>query len=153
MMRFPDVSGEKIVFVYGEDLWLVPREGGVAQPLASPAGEESLPRFSADGQTIAFVGNYDGNSDIYTIPTAGGVAERVTWSGASELLTDWTATGELIFSTNAYVGLERQTQLLVVKPNGSGERELPVPYGSNGVLSSDGQWLAYTPYNADYRTW
>ena len=48
MLRFPDVSATQIVFVYADDLWLVPREGGLASPLASPPGLESLPRFSPD---------------------------------------------------------------------------------------------------------
>lgn len=40
MMRYPDVSATHVVFAYANDLWLVPREGGVAQPLSSPPGEE-----------------------------------------------------------------------------------------------------------------
>ncbi|HMP77899.1 MAG TPA: S41 family peptidase [Pirellulaceae bacterium] len=147
------MSATHIVFVYGEDLWLVPRSGGMAIPLASPPGEESLPRFSPDGQTIAFVGNYDGNQDIYTIPISGGPATRVTFHPASELLCDWTPSGELLFSSSAYAGLERQSQLFVIKPGESMERELPVPYGTNGAISTDGTWLAYNPNNTDYRTW
>ncbi len=153
MIRFPDVSAEKIVFVYGEDLWTVDRAGGVAQPLASPAGEESLPRFSPDGATIAFVGNYDGNQDIYTIPVSGGPAQRVTYHPANELLCDWTPGGKLLFSSSAYTGLDRQTHLLTIAVDGSDEQVLPLPYGNNGALDAEGKWLAYTPYNADYRTW
>ncbi len=44
MMRFADVSASQVVFVYGEDLWLVPRSGGFLAPLASPPGEELMPR-------------------------------------------------------------------------------------------------------------
>ncbi|HIF40165.1 MAG TPA: hypothetical protein EYQ74_03600, partial [Planctomycetes bacterium] len=56
MLRYPDVSQAQIVFVYANDLWLVDRAGGLATPLASPAGAERNPRFSADGKTIAFSG-------------------------------------------------------------------------------------------------
>ena len=45
MMRYPDVSATSIVFLYAGDLWLAPREGGTAAPLASPAGEELFPRL------------------------------------------------------------------------------------------------------------
>ena len=62
MMRYPDVSATHIVFVYADDIWIAPRSGGMASPLASPPGGESFPRFSADGLTIAFNGNYDGPS-------------------------------------------------------------------------------------------
>ena len=41
--------------------------------LSSPAGVESFPKFSPDGKSIAFSGNYDGNLDVYSIPVNGGV--------------------------------------------------------------------------------
>ncbi len=153
MMRFPDVSGDKIVFVYGEDLWVVPRAGGVAAPLASPAGEEALPRFSPDGKTVAFVGNYDGNEDIYTIPVEGGPATRITYHPNAELLCDWTPDGNLIYSSSAFAGLARQSQLFVRGLADPLPKLLPVPYGTNGAVNGDGTWLAYTPHSHDYRTW
>ncbi|HHN75011.1 MAG TPA: hypothetical protein ENK10_07255, partial [Acidobacteria bacterium] len=56
MLRSPDVSAESIVFLYADDLWLVPRDGGVAIPLASPPGPELRARFSPDGKSVAFTG-------------------------------------------------------------------------------------------------
>ncbi len=153
MMRFPDVSAEKIVFVYGEDLWVVSRDGGQASPLASPLGEESIPRFSPDGKTIAFVGNYDGNNDLYTISVDGGSATRVTYHPSNELLCDWTPDGKLIYSSDCYSGLQRQSQLFVRAIHEPLPTKLAVPYGTNGAISPDGQWLAYTPHSHDYRTW
>src|SRR5262245_23018529 len=94
MLRYPDVSTTHIAFVYADDLWLVPREGGVATPLASPPGVEGLPRFSPDGQTIAFMANYDGNRDLYTLPVAGGVPTRVTHHPGGEALCGWTPAGK-----------------------------------------------------------
>src|SRR5690606_40358947 len=58
-LRYPDVSATHIAFVYGGDIWVVPKEGGVANRLTTPPGEESFPRFSPDGSEIAFTGNYD----------------------------------------------------------------------------------------------
>ena len=46
MLRFPDVSQDSIVFSYANDLWTVPKEGGMARPLASPPGPESFPKFT-----------------------------------------------------------------------------------------------------------
>ncbi len=153
MMRFPDVSAESIVFVYGEDLWTVPRAGGLASPLAAPAGEESLPRFSNDGKTIAFVGNYDGNQDIYAIATSGGSARRVTFHPSGELLCDWTADNRLLYSSDAYTGLGRQANLYLRGLDDPLPSPLPIPYGTNGAINADGTWLAYTPHSHDYRTW
>lgn len=153
MLRYPDVSATHVVFVYANDLWLVPRDGGVATPLASPPGPEEFPRFSPDGSTIGFVGNYEGDRDLYTIPTAGGVAARLTHHPSTETLTDWTPGGELLFFSSGMEGLGRQTHLFTVPPGGGLPAKLPVPYGANGAISPDGKWLAYTPHTRDQRTW
>src|SRR6195256_7072902 len=76
LFRFPDVSQSQIVFTYANDLWVMPKEGGTAIKLSSPAGVESYPKFSPDGKSIAFTGNYDGNSDVYVLPVIGGVPVR-----------------------------------------------------------------------------
>ena len=76
MMRYPDVGKTHIVFSYANDLWLVPRSGGMAVPLTSPPGLEQYPRFSPDGKQLAFAGNYDGTRDLYTIPVTGGIPHR-----------------------------------------------------------------------------
>ncbi len=153
MLRYPDVSKTHIVFSYANDLWLVSREGGMASPLASPPGQEGFPKFSPDGKTIAFVGNYDGNRDLYTIPVMGGVPVRVTYHPSSETLCDWTPDGRLCFFARGHGGLRRQTQLMTVSATGGLSEQLPIPYGANGVFSDDGVWLAYTPHSRDTRTW
>lgn len=153
MLRYPDVSATHVVFVYANDLWVAPRAGGLASPLASPPGPEAFPRFSPDGSTIAFVGNYDGNRDLYTIPVGGGTPTRVTHHPAPETLTDFTAAGDLIFATSGFAGLGRQQQLFRVPAAGGLPQQLPVPYGANGAVSPAGEWLAYTPHSTDQRTW
>jgi len=153
MMRFPDVSKTHIVFAYANDLWIVPREGGQAVPLASPPGGEAFPRFSADGKTIAFMGNYDGDQDLYTISIDGGIPTRVTHHPATELLSDWSPDGKLLFAMNGLAGNARHMQIFSVAAGGGLPEKLPVPYGAAGAISPDGTWLAYTPNNRDFRTW
>ncbi len=153
MMRYPAISETRIVFSYADDLWTVGREGGLASPLASPAGLETYPRFNAAGDTIAFVGNYDGNSDLYTVATAGGVPKRVTYHPQGETLCSWTPDGRLLFHGNGLSGLGRQQRLFTVAPEGGLPTALPVPYGSFGALSADGERLAYSPMNRVGRTW
>ena len=78
MFRYPDVSAAQIAFVYAGDIWTVPKAGGVATRLSSPAGEEMFPRFSPDGKTIAYSANYDGNLDVYAVAATGGMPVRLT---------------------------------------------------------------------------
>lgn len=157
MLRWPDVSATHVCFVYANDLWIVPREGGVASLVASPPGQESFPRFSADGRSIAFVGNYDGDRDLYVLnmdeTLAGEPARRVTHHPTGETLADWTPDGGLLFMANGFAGLTRQTQLLRVGAEGGLPETLPVPYAGFGSISPDGTWLAYTPHSTDTRTW
>jgi tricorn protease len=154
MLRWPDVSATQIVFSYANDLWVVPRDGGMAEPLASPPGQEALPKFSPDGKTIAFIGNYDGNRDIYTIPATGGVPTRVTHHPAGEATSDWTPDGKsVMYLTNGFAGLARQTQLWTSPAAGGMPEKLPVPYAGFGSISPDGTLLAYTPHSTDTRTW
>lgn len=153
MLMYPDVSKTHIAFVYQNDIWTVSRDGGEARPLAAPPGREGFPRFSPDGSKIAFVGNYEGGRDLYVIPTTGGLAERVTHHPTGEVLCDWTPDGDLLYYANGMAGLRRQTQLFTVDQSGGLPEKLPVPYGAAGAISPDGSWLAYTPYNRDFRTW
>lgn len=153
MLRYPDVSVSQITFVYADDVWVVSKDGGTAQPLASPDGGEMFPRFSPDGKTIAFNGNYDGNNDIYTVPVNGGIPHRVTYHSYGERLSDWTADGKIIFAMNGVNTWNRLVQLFTVDAEGGLPEQLPVPYGSAGVISPNGEWLIYTPHNRDFRTW
>jgi len=153
MLRYPDVSGTHIAFVYANDIWIVPRAGGMAQPLASPPGAEMMPKFSPDGQNVAFIGNYEGNADVYVMPVSGGVATRLTHHPAGEMITDWSQQSGIIFYSNAQAGLGRQQLIYTIGPEGGMANALPIPYGAAGAISADGTWLAYTPFNADFRTW
>src|SRR5260370_36694224 len=89
LLRQPDVSATQIAFLYAGDVWVVPKTGGMAHRLSSPPGDEQFPRFSPDGQWIAFTGAYDGNAAIYAMPAVGGVPPRVTPLPAPSRVLCW----------------------------------------------------------------
>ncbi|MBN1225294.1 MAG: PD40 domain-containing protein, partial [Candidatus Aminicenantes bacterium] len=96
----PDIHKDKIVFVYADDLWLVPAEGGPAKRLTSHQGVESNPKFSPDGKWIAFSGQYDGNTspsaryfgctEVYVMPSEGGIPKRLTFHPDRDIVQGWT---------------------------------------------------------------
>ena len=45
LLRQPTINNTHISFVYANDLWIVPKEGGDAKRLTSNEGQESLPHF------------------------------------------------------------------------------------------------------------
>ncbi|MBC7885184.1 MAG: PD40 domain-containing protein [Saprospiraceae bacterium] len=96
LFRYPDVSKTDIVFTYANDLWMIPKSGGTAVKLSSPAGVEVFPKFSPDGKRVAFTGNYDGNADTYMIPVTGGVPVRFTSHGYPDRVVDWTLDGNKV---------------------------------------------------------
>jgi len=154
LMRYPDVSATQIVFTYANDLWLVPKTGGVAQRLSTPKGEESFARFSPDGKELAFSGNYDGNLDVYVLPTTGGIPARVTHHPGNDRMVDWAPDGKsLLFASGMESGKDRFSKLFRVTKGGGLPEALPLPYAEFGALSPDGKVLAYQPVSTDFRTW
>jgi len=154
MLRYPDVSATTIAFVYAGDIWTVPKDGGRAVRLATPPGEESFPRFSPDGKSIAFTGNYDGNADVYVLPVEGGVPRRLTWHPGPDRVLDWTPDGSsILIASNRQSGKDRFNQLYLVPVEGGLPEKLPLPYGEFGTIAADGHTLAYMPVSRDFRTW
>lgn len=154
MLRYPDVSATHITFVYAGDIWIVPKNGGTASKLSSPAGEESFPRFSPDGSMIAFSGNYDGNQDVYIVPAMGGVPRRLTCHGMADRLLDWHPDGNaILFASSRHSGRQRYNQFFTISTKGGLAKQLAVPYGEFGSFSPDGSKLVYTDKSRVFRTW
>lgn len=59
-------------------VWLVPFEGGEPRRLTSGAGKDTSPRWSPNGQRLAFVSDRDGTRQLYVMPLDGGDAVRLT---------------------------------------------------------------------------
>ncbi len=147
LLRYPDVSATQITFVYGGDIWTVPRAGGLASRLTSARGEETWPRFSPDGSRIAFSGNYDGNTDIYTVPATGGEAVRITHHPLPDRMMDWYPDGKsLLFASMMASGRSRYYQLYRVAATGGLPERLPAKVAEYGAISPDGGWLAFTEF-------
>ncbi len=154
LLSYPDVSATHITFSYGGDIWLVPRSGGTAVKLSSPDGPETFPRFSPDGQSIAFTGNYGGNQDVYVVPAFGGLPKRLTYHGQTDRVLDWQPDGQsILFASARASGRQRYNQLYTVSLSGGLPAKLPVPYGEFAAYSPDGSRLAYTPQSRQFRTW
>jgi tricorn protease len=154
LLRYPDVSQDQITFVYAGDIWVVPKSGGTALRLSSPEGAESFPRFSPDGQQIAFSGNYDGNTDVYLLPVQGGIPKRLTYHGGSDRVIGWHPEGEsVLFTSSRKSGRQRYNQFYLIDAGGGQAQKLTVPYGEFGAFSPDGQSFAYTPKSRVFRNW
>ena len=154
LFRFPDVSKTQIVFTYANDLWVMPKEGGMAVKLSSPPGVESSPKFSPDGKTIAFNAGYDGNRDVYTIPVNGGIPQRITAHSYNDRVVDWTKDGRnILFASGRESGKARFSQFYLVPANGGAETKLPLAYAEYGSYSPDSKQMAVVIMTEVGRNW
>ena len=145
LFQSPALSREVIAFGYAGDLWTVPRGGGHASRLPVGVGLETAPIFSPDGTTIAFTGEYDGNTDVFTIPAVGGIPHRVTYHPGADVAVGWTPDGKRILFRSAREAASRYTQLFSIAAGGGEATRLPLPMAYQGQISPDGSHIAYSP--------
>lgn len=154
LFRYPDVSATKIAFVYANDIWVMPKEGGQAVKLSSPPGLEIMPKFSPDGNTVAFTGRYDGNFDVYTLPVKGGIPQRLTAHGLADRIVDWRNDGtQIYFASGRESGKARFNQFFTVPAKGGAEKKLPLAYAEYGSYSPDGKQMAVVIMSVAGRNW
>lgn len=154
LLRQPAISRTQIVFNYGDDLWIVNRDGGNARRLTTAIGEETNPAFSPDGGMVAFTGQYDGNLDVYVVPASGGEPRRLTYHPAPEIVTGWTPDGAcILFHSNGASYYDGADQLYTVPMTGGFPTQLPLPIGFQAAFSPDGSRLAYVPHGRWQPAW
>jgi tricorn protease len=155
LLRFADISKDKVVFAYAGDLWVASREGGAARRLTSHVGDELYPKFSPDGKWIAFTGEYDGNPDVYVISAEGGEPRRLTFHPGNDMVLGWTPDGkDILFRSDRFSAPPgRYTKLFLVSPQGGPARPLQVPRASLTSFSPDGNKIAYLETSQEFRTW
>lgn len=164
LLRFPATNGSEIVFSYAGDLYKVPAIGGEAQRLTSHVGDEMFPHFSPDGKTIAFTGQYDGNTEVFTMPSVGGEPLRVTYTatnsrddlgdrmGPNNIVMNWTPDGKRIVYRNR-ISNGFSGKLYTVDKEGGLSDAIPLPEGGFCSYSPDGKQLAYNRVMREFRTW
>ena len=164
LLRFPTTNGTDVVFSYAGDLYKAPLGGGRAVRLTSHIGYEMFARFSPDGRTLAFTGQYDGNTEVYSMPATGGEPVRLTYTGTNSrddlgdrmgpnnIVMGWTPDGKNIIYRNR-ISDSFDGKLWSVPAKGGMGECLPLPEGGFCSYSPDGKKLAYNRVFREFRTW
>lgn len=166
LLRFPAIFQDQIVFTYAGDLYTAAAKGGTARRLTSHPGYEMFAKFSPDGKTIAFTGQYDGNTEVFTIPSEGGIPRRITYTatlsrddvgdrmGPNNIVTGWTPDGKyIIYRSRKQSFNDFKGQLFKVPAQGGSSEQLPFSVAGSNSFSPDGKKMAFNRVFREFRTW
>jgi tricorn protease len=145
LLRHPSYAKGKVAFSYLGDIWTASENGSGAQRLTDNKARDVYPRFSPDGNWIAFSSNRDGNYDVFVISATGGKPRQLTFHTADDNVVGWSADGKkVVFSSVRGKGaFPSVATLFEVSVDGGSEEPLPVDWGANASYSADGKKLAF----------
>jgi len=164
LLRFPDINGDLVVFVYAGDIWTVSAKGGDARKLTSDEGMEVFPKISPDGKWIAFSAEYSGSRQVYVMPSRGGTPKQLTYyndvgsmpprGGFDYIPLDWTPDSrQILVRANRTPFGKRMGKYFLVNRTGGFETPLRIPEAGFGTFSPDAKSIVYTPICREFRTW
>ena len=149
LIRFPDASATQIVFVARDELWQVGRAGGPATLLTHDGGRKLAPRYSPDGQWIAYTARHQKTQAVYVMPAAGGTPQRLTWwpnrgDQSDELVVTWAPDSRhIVFGSARQDWTGFGYRLYEVAVSGGPATPLPLDYAGLASFNSTGQQIAY----------
>lgn len=139
-------DGQKVVFSSDRtskmELWTSDSEGKTAALQLTRAGVAGSPRWSYDGQWIAFDSSIEGKSNVYVMSATGeGPWRRVTTEKMPGNLPAWSRDGQWIYFRSSVPG---SGQLYKMPAAGGEARQLTFNGGFEGFESPDGKLFYYS---------
>lgn len=154
-MDDPAISpdGELICFVYQDNLWEVPFEGGVARRLTAGSDRIYRPAYSPDRQWIFFHSDRKGRANLFKIPAVGGNAQLV--SKEEFLFCDWYPNEAGIFNSDNILGLMtnpgEENSFVRFTNNGLRPLEITEIAESFASVSNNGRYIVFNRRGYPYR--
>jgi len=136
--RYPNSSHGKIAFTYHGDIWIADIDGSNPRRLTAHVAMDVFPRFSPDGEWIAFNSNRMGNTDVWVIPVAGGEPRQLTFHTTSDNIKYWTPDGEGIIISTSRGANGWGSPLHIVPLDGTIPLPMDMDIAQEGMISQDG---------------
>ena len=151
-VRYPHISNNgQIAFSYHGDIWIANTDGTDARRLTAHVARDTFPRFSPDGQWIAFNSDRMGNTDIWVVPTVGGTPKQLTHHSTTDSIQYWTPDGQGIIATTSRGAAPWGSPLHIVPLDGGLPQPLEMDRGAAGMISQDGKQIAFN--RGGFRYW
>jgi dipeptidyl aminopeptidase/acylaminoacyl peptidase len=103
-----DRTGKAFDMGHNTDVWVIDANGGPLTKVSDHASGDNSPRWSPDGQTIAFLSSVPEKSHpkIWLAPAAGGAASRLAADGVDLIPGGlrWSADGKALYFETGYKG-------------------------------------------------
>lgn len=133
---FPSISpdGRKIAFgLWGSAIWTANVDGTNPVQLSPPGSVSQQPRWSPDGQRIAFASDRDGNYEIYTMQANGSDQRRLTINDSQDLTPVWSPDGSRLAYTHTIMP-ENNVEIFLINADGTGEVNLTNHPDADNIL-------------------
>jgi TolB protein len=127
-------------------IYVLPAAGGAPRQV-TPRGPSYWHGWSADGETLAYCAERNGQFDIYSIAASGGAERRLTDAPGLDDGPDYSPDGRFIFFNSDRTGAMR---IFRMRPDGSAQEQITFD-GAYGDWfphpSPDGKWLVFLSYD------
>ncbi|NBU62584.1 MAG: hypothetical protein EBS28_02165, partial [Chlamydiae bacterium] len=139
----PDIRGDEIVFIQGGNLWYgrIEQNHVRATPLLKDNGSISYPKFSKNGERIAFVGKVDflPNWDLFSVALNGDNLERHTYTGIESSPCSWLGDRKIAYQTYSnHISREKTLALVHLDNPNSKESTLGVEQSAEPCITPNG---------------
>ncbi|HVH61903.1 MAG TPA: hypothetical protein VM709_16275, partial [Candidatus Sulfotelmatobacter sp.] len=159
-----DVSpdGKTIVFELLGDIYTLPIEGGQAKLVDGGMAFDSQPRFSPDGNWIAFLSDREGVENVWIMKADGSEPKQVSKDPNGEFASpSWSPDGKYIFVSKTNFGIGPREIWMYHVDGGTGiqitkSKPTPTirrqdrPNDMGVVASADGRYLYYAERHGDF---
>ena len=155
-------DGKSLAFELLGDIYTLPIEGGKAKLIDGGMSFDSQPRFSPDGQWIAFISDREGSDNIWIMHPDGSGAKQVSKDPSSELASpSWDPSGKYIYVSKTRFGigpreiwmyhLDGGTGVQITKSKASPTTPRSERLNDMGAVASpDGKYLYYAERRRDF---
>ena len=132
---------------YKSIIYVLPIEGGTPRRVTDEV-MSFWHGWSADGKTLAYCAERNGNYDIYTISVNGGKETRLTATEGLDDGPDYSPDGKYIYFNSYRTG---HMQIWRMKADGSDPEQLTFDENSNWFAhpSPDNKYITYIAYTSD----